>query len=186
MNLIADQPTVVLTVESDPTEVDSDSQDISTIPELELNPKTEVFTCKTAPFNPRRVARIHELIMVGDDLDNNQKATVRTFISKYADCFALSVHEVLPITFKQHHLHIPTNAKFSTHAPHQRPLTPPQREYFYKTIDELLEAGITRRIAPEDVKACSPTTLAQKAHARGGMSINDIHHKLNDECIANG
>ena len=182
----ADDPSTVQTITDDTPEIDTTNQDIGVIPDVDLNSSNDVFTRKTTPFNPERIARIQELITVGDDLDSEQRETIRNFIAEYADCFALSVREVLPITFKEHHLRIPHNAKFSTHAPHQRPLTPPQREYFYKTLDELLEAGIIRRIAPEDVKACSPTTLAQKAHSGGGMSITDILHKLNDECIANG
>lgn len=156
------------------------------IPDIIVNKPTEVFTWKTNPCNPKCITQIQELITIGDDLNTEQLAIVCRFIDKYANCFALSVREVLPMDFKQHHLRIPKDAKFSTHPPYQQPLTLPQREYFYKTLDELLQAGIVRPIAPEDVKACSPTTLAQKAHSGEGISINNILHKLNEECVANG
>jgi hypothetical protein len=75
-NPTTDPSTVVHTIEDNPTEANSTSSDIGTIPELDLDHPTDIFTRRTAPFNPERVARIHELITVGDDLDDKQKGVL--------------------------------------------------------------------------------------------------------------
>ncbi|KAJ3847558.1 hypothetical protein EV368DRAFT_87603 [Lentinula lateritia] len=63
---------------------------------------------------------------------------------------------------------------------------PEQREYLHAKIDELLEAGVIERCNPEDVRCVSPLTLAQKAHEGAGLTVEELMHKLNDECVAAG
>ena len=46
-----------------------------------------------------------------------------------------------------------------------------------------MEADIVEIIHPEDVKCCSPITLAQKLHDSPGMTLNELKHKVNKECI---
>lgn len=82
-----------------------------------------------------------------------------------------------------------TYRRMSNSAPrymiHQQPLTPVQREWYNGVIDDMVEAGIISPIDPKDVKCVSPTTLAQKAHQnRQTLSLAELQHKLNDECIA--
>jgi hypothetical protein len=84
-----------------------------------------------------------------------------------------------------HRLDIPKDATFHMKV-HQRPLTPPQRQYLYDSIDKMLEAGIIEACKPEDVKCISPTTLAQKAHQGKGHSLAELQHRVNDECITKG
>ncbi|KAG1895071.1 uncharacterized protein F5891DRAFT_1194580 [Suillus fuscotomentosus] len=48
-----------------------------------------------------------------------------------------------------------------------------QRAYLYERLNELESAGIIRRIAPEEVKAASPTVLAQKAHGSEGLPFEE-------------
>ncbi|THH13172.1 hypothetical protein EW146_g7017 [Bondarzewia mesenterica] len=60
-----------------------------------------------------------------------------------------------------------------------------EREWLYPVIDEMTAAGIITPIAPENIKCVSAMTLAQKAHdAESGLTIEELQHRLNDECIA--
>ncbi|KAH7918438.1 hypothetical protein BV22DRAFT_978648, partial [Leucogyrophana mollusca] len=121
------------------------------------------YTRHTDPFNPKRVAKILDLIRIGEDLTPSQRQQVCNVVRQYADTFAATVREVYPVNFKKFKLSFPEGTTFSTKV-NQRPLTPPQREYLYTRLNGLTEAGIIRRIVPEDVKAVGPTVLAQKAH----------------------
>ncbi|KIM71879.1 hypothetical protein PILCRDRAFT_42565, partial [Piloderma croceum F 1598] len=125
---------------------------------------TSFFTRATNPHNPRRVAEILKNISVGTDLSNEQRGRVYDLLSKFADCFALSVREVLPIPGAEHRMHIPPDVVFPKKIPHQRQLTEAQRTYLSNTIDELVKADIIEPIRPEDIKCVSPITLAQKVH----------------------
>lgn len=75
--------------------------------------------------------------------------------------------------------------KFSTKVC-QKALTPPQKEYLHKKIDELLAAGIIERCSPSKVKCVSPIALAKKVHKGQGLMIDKLKHKLNNKCIAAG
>ena len=55
--------------------------------------------------------------------------------------------------------------------------------YLDEAVEELLEADIVEIICPEDIKCCSPITLAQKLHDSPGMTLNELMHKVNEECI---
>lgn len=126
-----------------------------------------------------------QLVKIGDDLSEQQHQKVREIIAKYADTFAISVKEVYPVNFKTFKLSFPPGTTFSTKV-NQRPLTPPQREYLYNRLNELEDAGIIQRIAPEDVKAAAPTVLAQKAHSAAGIPIEELWHRVNDQCSQHG
>jgi hypothetical protein len=69
---------------------------------------------------------------------------------------------------------------------HQKPLTLPQRQYLYNSIDTMLEAGVIEACKPEDVKCMSATTLTQKTHQGKGHSLTELQHRVNDECVTNG
>lgn len=103
-------------------------------------------------------------------------------ISEFADCFALSVSEVKVVKNGKHKLNIKPGVKFSTKTTN-RPFSPSQRAYFNKVLDELLEAGVICPIAAEDVKCCSPVSIAQKAHAHEGLTHNKLIHCLEEQCI---
>lgn len=146
---------------------------------------TNVFTRHLDPFKPERVAEVMRSITIGEDLSEEQRQQVRALCEEFADTFALAVSEVYPVTFKTFKLTFPEGTTFSTKV-NQRPLTPPQREYLYERLNELEAAGIIRRIAPEDVKAASPTVLAQKAHDSEGPSFEELLHRVNDQCRQHG
>ena len=144
-----------------------------------------IFTRATDAFKPERVQKILELITIGDDLTESEHEAVKTLIVEFADCFALSVSEVKAVKNGEHRLDIKPGTKFSTKVAN-RPFAPPQKAYFNKVLDELLEAGVIRPIAAEDVKCCSPVTISQKAHANGGLTLNELLHRLDEQCVAAG
>ena len=91
------------------------------------------------PFKPERVAEILRLVTIGNDLSEEERLKVRHLISVFADIIALSVHEVHTVEGATHRLNIPPNATFTKRV-HQKPLTPPQQQYLYKSIDTTLSA----------------------------------------------
>jgi transposase InsO family protein len=136
-------------------------------------------------FNPARVEAMMKQIKIGNDLTNEQRLQVENLLRSYADCFALSVSEVRQVDDAVHRLNIPEGTTFSKRV-HQKPLTPPQKQYLNTKIDEMIAAGVIEQCNPSDVKCVSPTTLAQKAHEGGGLSLDELRHRVNDECIAAG
>ncbi|EIW61863.1 uncharacterized protein TRAVEDRAFT_93877, partial [Trametes versicolor FP-101664 SS1] len=121
------------------------------------------YTRTTEPFKKERVQAIVDAVQIGDDLSAEERARVQQLIREYADCFALSIKEVTPIPGAVHTLNVPPDATFSKRV-HQKPLTPPQRAYVHKKIDELIEAGAIEPCSPSEVKCIAPITLAHKAH----------------------
>jgi len=150
-----------------------------------LRSSDNLFTRMTEPYKPERVKEILRLVTIGTDLSEDQRTEVRQLISSFADIFALSVHEVRQVEEAIHHLDIDPKAVFSKKV-HQKPLTPPQRRYLYTSIDTMLSTGIIEPCTPEEVKCVSPTTLAQKAHQGMGLSLTELQHRVNDECITHG
>ncbi len=136
-------------------------------------------------FKPERVDEVLRQIKIGPDLMATQRSEVENLLRSYADCFALSVSEVRRVDVAVHRLNIPQDASFSKRV-HQWPLTPPQRQYLHEKIDEMQAAGIIQQCNPSDVKCVSPITLAQKAHEGKGLSLDELQHKVNDECLAAG
>jgi len=155
-------------------------------PEVEIGGDQSLFTRTTDPFKPERVKEILRLVSIGPDLSEAQNEQVTNLLSEFADCFALSVREVIAIPGAKHIIHVPPNTSFLKKIPHQRQLTEAQRLYLSNAVDELLEADIIEPIRPEDVLCASPLSLAQKAHDTPGLSLDEIQHKVNDECIAHG
>src|SRR5882762_1075390 len=155
-------------------------------PEVEIGVDRSLFTRTTDPHNPRRVKEILKHVSIGPDLTAEQHSKVVDLLTEFADCFALSVSEVIPIPGAKHHIHVPPDTTFPKKIPHQRQLTEAQKVYLSKSIDELLAADIIEPIRPEDVLCASPLTLAQKPHDCPGLSLPELQHKVNNECIAHG
>jgi hypothetical protein len=144
-----------------------------------------ILTRSTDPYKPERVERILKEVTIGTDITAEQHQQVQTLIREYADCFALAIKEVNAIPGAVHKLNIAEGTKFSTKIP-PRSYNPSQRRYMEEKVDEMLEAGIIRQIHPRDVRAVAPTVLAQKAHEGQGLSLDELKHKLNVQCIALG
>lgn len=146
-----------------------------------------ILTRKTDPFLPARVDAIMAELKIGADLNPTEHARVEEVLRSFADCFALSMSEVIAVEGAEHKLNIPKrdSAKFRTN-PHQRPLSTPQRIYLNNAIDKMLQADVIAPIDHRDVKCCGATTLAKKAHDGTGLTLDQLQHQVNDECIANG
>ncbi|THG96055.1 hypothetical protein EW026_g5699 [Hermanssonia centrifuga] len=155
------------------------------IPELFTEGLQGVYTRHTAPWKPERIDAILKAITIGPDLSPKERKAVQKLVVEYADCFALSISEVFAVPGAVHKLNIPEGTQFNRRI-HQRPLTPPQRVYLNKKIDEMLAAGVIEQCKPDDVKCASPTTLAQKAHEGGGLTLDELRSNVNKQCIAAG
>ncbi|KAI0368531.1 hypothetical protein BV20DRAFT_948018, partial [Pilatotrama ljubarskyi] len=149
--------------EDDTVDYASENLDDSIFLVADADDTDNIFTRATDPFKPERVKAIVDAISIGPDLTDKQRAIVRDLIAEFADCFALSVKEVLPVPGAIHKLNVPDTATFPRRV-NQRLLTPPQREFVYKKIDELLEAGVIEPCEPSKVKCVAPITLAHKVH----------------------
>ena len=158
----------------DPQDVFIDTNHIDT---------ANAFTRTTEPRNPARIAILLDQIHIGPDLTLNEQLAVQQLVIEFADCFTLLMAKVIPVDNAIHRLNIPADATFS-YKVRQRPLTPPQRPWFHKKLDEMLAAGIIAPCHPSKVKAVSLTTLAQKAHETGGLTLDEIRQLVNDQLIA--
>jgi len=174
-------PICIVTDDAQPQE----EEGLSEIDVGALKSNVNLFTRMTEPHKPERVKELLRLVTIGDDLSTEEKQAARQLISDFADIFALSVSEVKIVNDAVHHLDIPPETTFSLKV-HQKPLTPPQRRYLYDSIDTMLEAGIIEACKPEDVKCISPTTLAQKTHQGKGLNLEELQHRVNDECVSHG
>ncbi|QRW10185.1 Retrovirus-related Pol polyprotein from transposon opus [Ceratobasidium sp. AG-Ba] len=106
----------------------------------------------TDPFNTRTSSRDHGEGESREDLTVEQRERVDGLIREFADVFARSLSEVLPVDITELRLDIPDDTTFPKKAG-QRRLTEPQRIALYHTLDELEEAGIIERVSQEQVKA---------------------------------
>ncbi|KAJ3804357.1 hypothetical protein F5876DRAFT_83317 [Lentinula aff. lateritia] len=155
---------------------------------LDQSGDVNLFTCndgERGAFHLECVKEILRKVKIGPELSADQRRKVEQLLSEYADCFALSVGEVRPVKNAVHRLNIPEGATFPKKV-RQKSLTPPQREYLHAKVDELLEAGVIEHCNPEDVKCVLPLILAQKAHEGKGLMVEELMHKLNNECVATG
>jgi transposase InsO family protein len=158
----------------------------SEIPNMNVvNKAPNIYTRNSEPFNPERTAEIQRLVQVGTDLTNEQRQQVTAIIGEYADCFALALSEVNAVPGYEHKLNIPENVTLPKKIP-LRSYNPAQTTHLHTTLHEMKEAGIIRPIHPSNVRCVAPTVLAQKAHEGGGLTLDELKHKLNDECIAHG
>jgi hypothetical protein len=177
-------PTPICVVSEDAPETNPDYT--AEIPTEELTSDNDnIFTRGTDPFKPARVEEIRRLVKIGDDLTDHERSQVQSLVTEFADVFALSVSEVTQVEGAVHRLNIDPNAKFSTKV-HQKLLTPPQRKYLHEKLQAMLDADIIEPCEPGQVKCVSPTTLAQKTHEGAGLTLEELQHPVNDECVNNG
>ena len=155
------------------------------IPTEGLEVNESLYTRHTDAFKPERVQAVLNTVTIGPNLTDDERKKANNLIGKFADCFALAVSEVTQVPGAVHHLNIPKDVKFSTKV-QQRPLTPPQRQYLNKKIDEMLEVGVIEHVDPSQVKCVSPTVLAQKAHEGGGLTLEELQQRINAECAKIG
>jgi hypothetical protein len=155
------------------------------IPAKALGTHTNMPSRQTDPFHADRVQAILEVVKIGEDLTSEEHEKVRNLIAVHADCFTLSVRKVVPAKDAMLHLEVPNDMPLPTKT-RQRTFTPPQRHYLHKKILEMLEAGIIKRADPAKIKCVSPTMLGQKQHDGAGLMLEELQHKVNQECTAAG
>ncbi|QRV78795.1 Retrovirus-related Pol polyprotein from transposon [Ceratobasidium sp. AG-Ba] len=139
----------------------------------------------TNPFNPLRVADIKSKIKIGDDLTSEQRERVDNLIGEFADIFARSLSEVLPVDFSEMRLDIPEGTEFPKKTG-QRRLTEPQRTALYQTLDELEAAGIIEPVSQDQVKAVSPINMVPKQSTAPRPPIQLLQQMANAECLKYG
>ena len=144
-----------------------------------------MFTQKTYPFKKEHVDAVISAICIGKDLSEQETNIVRELIKEYADCFTLSLGEVHPIPGAVHKVNIPEGKTFNTKVC-QHPFIPPQCTYINSVLDQMLEAGVIVPIAADTMKCVSPMTLAQKVHQGGCLTLNELKHRVNDQCVTAG
>jgi hypothetical protein len=144
-----------------------------------------IFTRLTDLFNTNRVAFIVKKVQYGNDLTVGEWERAEKLTASFADIFAGSLREVLPVPGAKHTLNIPDGATFHIRV-HQRALNPPQLQFLHGKIDEMLTAGIIERAPPDQVKCAATTVLAQKAHKHGGLSLEELQYRVNEQCQQNG
>jgi len=154
-------------------------------PELARIFDPNILTRHSEPFKPERVKVIIKEVTIGNDLEQHEVELLKQLLAEFADCFALSMSEVTVVEGASHRLDIPRDKKFRTKI-NQRPQSPPQKVFFNGVIEKMLEADIIEPIAYQDVKCCGATTLAKKAHEGGGLTLEELQHRVNDQCIAAG
>jgi hypothetical protein len=150
-----------------------------------LTTNKSLYTRHMNAFKPKQVQAVLDTVTLGPNLTEDERRRASELIHEFADCFALSVSEVTQVPGAVHRLNIPADVKFSNKV-HQHLLTPPQRQYLNKKIDEMLEAGVIEQVEPSRVKCVSPTVLAQKAHEGGGLTLEELQQRINAECMKAG
>ena len=114
-----------------------------------------------------------------------QRDEVKQLIAEFADCFALCLSEVNLIPGAIHKLYIPEGSTFRTKIP-QRSFNPDQRTFMAAKVQEMLKGGIIRPMHPREVHCVAPSVLAHKVHENGGLSLDELQHKVNNECVKYG
>jgi hypothetical protein len=88
--------------------------------------EADTFTRQTNPFSQKQVNALLKAITIGEDLSEEQKKKVHNLIAMYADCFTLSVTEVIPVKDATLDLSIPEGTQLPVKM-YQYMFTPPQR-----------------------------------------------------------
>ncbi|KAF8068832.1 hypothetical protein FPV67DRAFT_1415511, partial [Lyophyllum atratum] len=113
------------------------------------------------PFSETRVEEILQKIDIGPDLTEGQREQVRSLVREYADVFALSLSEVLPVDWYKHKLNIKPDVKFPTRI-NQRPITEAQKSWFNEILDDMEKSYIIQKVPGTFIKALNSTNLAPK------------------------
>ena len=151
----------------------------------ETSSEDTVFTRHTKPFLPACVAKILELVQIGEDITAAECEEVGRLIAEFADCFALLLSEVNLIPGAVHKLNLPENAMFHTKIP-QHLFNPDQKAFMEAKVDDMLKAGVVHSMHPREVKCVAPSVLAHKTHENKGLLSDELKHKVNDECMKYG
>jgi hypothetical protein len=164
---------MVVTLASDPLDKIEPDDRWTKIPAKALNIRVATPNQQMDPFNPERIQAILKAVTVGENLTSEEHRKVCDLIGAHADCFTLSVHEVIPAKDAKLHLEVPDDTPLPTKTC-QQTFTPPQRHYLHKKIFKMLEVGIIEQTDPAKIKCISPTTLGQKQHDGTGLTLEEL------------
>ena len=81
-----------------------------------------------------------------------------------------------------HKLNILEGATFRKKIP-LRSYNPNQQAYVSARVNEMLKAGIIHPIHPSKVQFIVQMVLVQKTHNGQGLSIEELKHKVNNQCL---
>jgi hypothetical protein len=157
----------------------------SEVPIVDLEEATTKFTRQQDLFSQKWIDALLTVIEIGDEVTAEQKEVVCSLIAKYADCFALSVREVIPAKDTTLWLNIPEEAQLLMKMC-QHTFTPPQWRYLHKKILEMLEAGIIKWADPSRIRCMLQMMLGQKQHNGAGLMLEELQCWVNEECKAVG
>ena len=175
-------PICVISEDTQDTAIDQTAE----IPTDDLASNTaNIFMRMSEPFKPARIEEIQCQIKIGDNLTDQESKQVKALISEFADVFALSVSKVTQVEGAVHQLNIEPNTKFSTKV-HQKPLTLPQQRYLHEKLQAMLDADVIEPCEPGQVKCVSPTVLVQKTHEGASLTLDELQHQVNEECMRSG
>jgi hypothetical protein len=150
-----------------------------------LQNKAAIFTWLTGPMNPNRVTFVVKKVQYGNELTRDEHGQAEALVTSFADVFAGSLSEVLPVLGAKHTLNIPEGVTFNLRV-HQCALTPPQLQFLHGRIDEMLAAGIIERAPPDLIKCAAAMVLAKKAHEKRGLTLEELRHRVNTQCQQGG
>ncbi|ESK81436.1 krab-a domain-containing protein [Moniliophthora roreri MCA 2997] len=129
------------------------------------DPERNIFTWnkgENSAFKEEHIKEVLRQVTIGSSLTPGEQVQVENLIREFADNFALSISEVRLVKNAVHRLNVPEG------------------------IDELIVAGVIAQCMPNKVKCISPTILAKKAHEGGGLLLEELQHRINDQCVAAG
>ncbi|KAG9125582.1 hypothetical protein FRC07_007015 [Ceratobasidium sp. 392] len=136
---------------------------------------------RSDPFKPSRVAEILQKVKIGSDLGEEQKKQVESLVSEFADVFALTLSEVLPVDITQMKLDIPEDAAFPKRVG-QRKFSEPQKLALYDMLDDLEAAKVIERVTQDQVAAVSPINMVPKPGGAERTDIETLQRMANSEC----
>ncbi|KAG1845764.1 hypothetical protein C8R48DRAFT_616945 [Suillus tomentosus] len=146
---------------------------LNEIPANFLENEAAIFMRLTDPMNPRRVVFVVKKVQYGDNLTADERKQAEALVGSFADIFAGSLSEVLPVPGAKHVLNVPEGTRFNLRV-HQRALMPPQLKFLHGRIDKMLTAGIIERAPPDLIKCAATTVLAKKAHEQQGLTLEEL------------
>ncbi|KIM71666.1 hypothetical protein PILCRDRAFT_31080, partial [Piloderma croceum F 1598] len=103
------------------------------------------------PLDKEHVDEIISKIEFGTDLTENKLQEVKSLVQEFADMFALSMSEVLFVDWHNHHLNVNPNTKLPK-CMSQTPVIKNQKEWYYKTLDEIEKSHVIQKVPGEFIK----------------------------------
>ncbi|KAF8595095.1 hypothetical protein BDV93DRAFT_457612, partial [Ceratobasidium sp. AG-I] len=119
------------------------------------------------------VAEILWRVLISEDLVPEQRKRVSDLVREFANVFALSLSELLPVDFAEMVLDIPVGATFPKHAGQWR-LTEPQRQWLYGILDNMENAKIIAKVSQDQVAAVLPTNIVPKPRGAELPSLESL------------